>query len=240
MSVFGVFLIALAGADICGKLTFRHWAAVAAGPALLVAGGALCGLRHLGDIVLLAGSALVCVTWVQLGRRVDERGDDYGAPLTALGAGVTGLLILAGWTSPVAGAVAPWLRWVGLDNLDPDRAVLILGVLLVQLVTANQVVRLVLGAVGNLRPAGEPQPSDQLKGGRLLGPLERLLIVGLGLGGQLGAASAVVAAKGIIRFPELSAQRTDGSGIDEVTEYFLVGSFTSWLIAMAGLALTMT
>ena len=27
-------------------------------------------------------------------------------------------------------------------------------------------------------------------------------------------------------------------GIDEVTEYFLVGSFVSWLVALLGLALT--
>ena len=75
-----------------------------------------------------------------------------------------------------------------------------------------------------VRPAGVPQPSDRLKGGRLLGPMERLLIVGLGLGGQFGAASAVIAAKGIIRFPELNAARKEsadsgvptGSGIDEV------------------------
>ena len=69
--------------------------------------------------------------------------------------------------------------------------------------------------------------------------MERLLILSLGVGGQMAAASAVVAAKGIIRFPELSAQknRNGGIGIDEVTEYFLVGSFTSWLLALGGIAL---
>ena len=91
---------------------------------------------------------------------------------------------------------------------------------------------------GAVRPAGEPQPSDRLKGGRLLGPMERLLILGLGLGGQLAAATAVIAAKGIIRFPELNSQRHEGdSGINELTEYFLVGSFASWLLALAGVGL---
>jgi hypothetical protein len=100
--------------------------------------------------------------------------------------------------------------------------------------------RLVLASVGAVKPAGQPQPSDRLKGGRLLGPMERLLILGLGLGGQLAAATAVVAAKSIIRFPELNAQkaRENGDvGIDDVTEYFLVGSFASWTLALAGLAL---
>ena len=113
--------------------------------------------------------------------------------------------------------------------------------------TGNRLVRLVLASVGAVRPTGQPQPSDQLKGGRLLGPMERLLILSLGVGGQVAAASAVVAAKGIIRFPELNAQKRGadnatgiGIGIDEVTEYFLVGSFASWLLALGGMALVLT
>jgi hypothetical protein len=71
--------------------------------------------------------------------------------------------------------------------------------------------------------------------------MERLLILSLGVGGQVAAASAVVAAKGIIRFPELNAQknRNGDVGIDEVTEYFLVGSFTSWLLALGGIGLVL-
>ena len=84
---------------------------------------------------------------------------------------------------------------------------MITGVVLLQLVTGNQLVRLLLGSVGAVKPVGEPQPSDKLKGGRLLGPMERLLIVGLGLAGQLAAATAVVAAKSIIRFPEINAAK---------------------------------
>ena len=89
---------------------------------------------------------------------------------------------------------------------------MVVGVVLLQLVTGNQLVRLVLGSVGAVKPAGEPQPSDKLKGGRLLGPMERLLILGLGLGGQLAAATAVVAAKSIIRFPEINAQKARENG----------------------------
>jgi hypothetical protein len=117
-------------------------------------------------------------------------------------------------------------------------------VVLLQFVTGNQLVRLVLGSVGAVKPEGQPQPSDRLKGGRLLGPMERVLILGLGLAGQLAAATAVVAAKSIIRFPEINAQkaRENGNiGIDfdlgDITEYFLVGSFASWIIALGGLAL---
>lgn len=244
MSVLAVLLIALGIADICSKMTRRRWPPLVAGPLTVVACAALAGLWHLGDIVLLAWSAAVSTAWVYFAANAERTGAHQGRALTVFGAGLAVPLILAGWTSPVGGIVKPWLGWVDLvPGLDPDRAAMILGVLLLQLVTANQLVRLILGAVGAVRPAGQPQPSDRLKGGRLLGPMERLLIVGLGLGGQLGAASAVIAAKGIIRFPELTAQRKDAddpaaSGIDEVTEYFLVGSFASWLVAMAGLVLS--
>ena len=53
--------------------------------------------------------------------------------------------------------------------------------------------------------------------------------------------AAARAAKSIIRFPEINAQkaRENGTiGIDDVTEYFLVGSFASWIVALGGLALT--
>jgi hypothetical protein len=73
--------------------------------------------------------------------------------------------------------------------------------------------------------------------------MERIFILGLGLAGQITAASIVIAAKGLIRFPELQSAKdgttsVKGDGIDEVTEYFLVGSFVSWLVALGSLALT--
>jgi hypothetical protein len=241
MSALAVFLIAVGAADICRRLTDRRWLPVATGPVTVLLCASLGALWHVGDVVLLLVTAALSVLWVLLSARAERTGAHHGPALTVFGLGVAVPLLLAGWASPVGGGIERWLHWVGLGDVSPDRAVMVVGVVALQLVTANQLVRLILGGVGAVRPIGEPQPSDRLKGGRLLGPMERLLIVGLGLGGQLGAASAVVAAKGIIRFPELSAQRKEenGSGIDSVTEYFLVGSFASWLIAMAGLVLAL-
>ncbi len=119
-----------------------------------------------------------------------------------------------------------------LGDLDPEVLVVTSGVLLVQLATANVVVRLVLDAVGV--PASDNEKT--LKGGRLLGPMERLMIVGLGLAGEVTAAGIVVAAKGLLRFPELQRGARPG-GPSDMTEYFLIGSFASWLIALAGVAL---
>jgi hypothetical protein len=78
-----------------------------------------------------------------------------------------------------------------------------------------------------------PQQHDvddvvKLKGGRFIGPIERLFLLVLIMAGQLGVMAAVVAAKGIIRFPEISKD-AEGSK----AEYFLVGSFTSWALVVA-------
>jgi hypothetical protein len=113
-----------------------------------------------------------------------------------------------------------------------DQLVLVLGVTLVQLATANVAVRLVLDAVGVPAATNE----KRLKGGRMLGPMERLFVVGLGVAGQLTAASIVVAAKGLLRFPELQRGAAH-DGPSDITEYFLIGSFSSWLFALGGLGL---
>jgi hypothetical protein len=240
MSALAIFFVAIGITDICRRLTSLRWLPLCCGPVTVLGCALLSGLWHLGDIVLMVLSAAAIVGWVLLCARTERGGAGQVAPLMVFGTTVAVLGGLAGWASPVAGLVGHWLPWVGLTSVDPTHAVLIAGVVLVQLVTGNQLVRLILGSVGAVRPAGEPQPSDRLKGGRLLGPMERLLILGLGLAGQLAAATAVIAAKGIIRFPELNAQRRNGNGgstIDELTEYFLVGSFASWLLALAGVGL---
>ncbi|HET6731237.1 hypothetical protein [Mycobacterium sp.] len=243
MSGLAVMLIAVGIADVCRRLTDRIWVPVAVAPLTVVCCAVLAGLWHLGDIALLVIAAAASVWWVVLCARAERTGEREVTPLVVFGGAAGVLILLSGWGSDVAGLVQRWSGWVGLPGLDevsPNRVLMVVGVVLLQLVTGNQLVRLVLGSVGAVKPAGQPQASDKLKGGRLLGPMERLLIVGLGLAGQLAAATAVVAAKSIVRFPEINAQKArenGGIGIDEVTEYFLVGSFASWILALGGVAL---
>ena len=72
-------------------------------------------------------------------------------------------------------------------------------------------------------------PGEQMPGaGRWIGALERLLIYVLVLIGEPGAAGLVVAAKSILRYPQISERPAE---IDP--EYVLVGSLTSWLIGFA-------
>lgn len=87
------------------------------------------------------------------------------------------------------------------------------------------------------RPVPPPEPHSSLKGGRIIGPLERLFLLTLALTGQFTAIAAVIAAKGIIRFPEISKDESGGSK----AEYFLVGSFASWtLVLVVGLLVALT
>jgi hypothetical protein len=80
--------------------------------------------------------------------------------------------------------------------------------------------------------AAESVPQASLKGGRVIGPLERLLITALALVGAEAVVVALIAAKGIVRFPEISADGRNGSKAEE----FLVGSLVSWTLAGLGAA----
>ena len=257
MTWLAVWLIGVGLADLvragagAGATALRL--AMAAGAAAVAGLAVLTGLTAPVDLVCLAAALVPLVLWVRWSTEAAATGDGHWRALAALAAGGVWLVALSGWASPAGGPFGRWLQWADLPlvgpGASPSHVLLVVGLLLVNLATANVVVRLVLVGVGAMRPVlpldpdGHPQPSDQLRGGRLLGPMERVLIIGLGLAGQLTAAGLVIAAKGLIRFPELQAKRddrtsVDGVGIDAVTEYFLVGSFVSWLVALVSLALT--
>ena len=123
-----------------------------------------------------------------------------------------------------------WLvRWYeGLDigalaHVSVEQFVLGAACVVFLIETANIIVRLMLIGTGPSVIATE----KSLQGGRILGPIERVFILAMALGGHYGALSAVVAAKGILRFPEISRDTAGGSR----AEYVLVGSFVSWALA---------
>lgn len=78
----------------------------------------------------------------------------------------------------------------------------------------------------------QPLAAGEMRGGRIIGPLERWILVALALVGAQGIVAALMAAKGIVRFPEISKNSGDGSKAEE----FLVGSLISWGLAGAGAA----
>ena len=241
MTWVAVLLIGVAVADLAHSVRPAPVVDECLGAAAAVWLGLLAGLTSLVDVLALAVVAAAVVAW---GRTVTRAfgGGRAGVPLGVLGGSLLLAALLSGLASPGGGLVGRWLQWVDLpwlSGLDTERFLLLLAAFLVQLSTGNVVVRLVLAATGTLNPAQHATAADpevRLKGGRLLGPMERVFIVGLGLAGQWTAASIVVAAKGLLRWPELRS--SDGQHmIHRLTEYFLVGSFVSWLVALAALGL---
>ena len=145
-----------------------------------------------------------------------------------------------------------------LGPLTLPGLLLMLGALAYLLESANVVVRAALERE-NIAPAPDPEdeaeeaaeldaeeapevvapepaplpklgPGQVMRGGRLIGPLERAIVFGLTLAAAYPLLAAFIAAKGIVRFPEISR---DGDGGDRA-EYFLVGSMVSWVQALSG------
>ncbi|MEJ1156251.1 hypothetical protein [Microbacterium marmarense] len=124
------------------------------------------------------------------------------------------------------------------EGVGVDLALLVVGVGVFLLESSNVIVRTALRSEDAppreaTQPAATAAAAPTLKGGRLIGPLERILVFALTLAGAYTLLAAVLAAKGIVRFPEISRD-TDTGGR---AEYFLVGSLVSWVIALACAAL---
>jgi hypothetical protein len=241
MTWLAVLLIGAGVADLAHSIRPAPTVNACVGAAGSVAVGLLAGLTDLREVLVLVLVAAVVVAWELSVTRGFGRGPAW-LPLLVLGSALAlGTLFSA--TAPAPdGPLADWLGAVQvpvLAGIGAERFLVVLAAFLVQLSTGNVIVRLVLAATGTVNPAMHGLPDDpelRLKGGRLLGPMERVFILGLGMAGHLTAASIVIAAKGLLRFPELQS-RSEQARIHQLTEYFLVGSFVSWLVALASLVL---
>ena len=200
-------------------------------------------------------AAAAIIGWLLATREGDPgraaRGSGYWA--IALLAGLVLAAFVFGPRLPTpSGPLVAWydaLPYGALAHVDVTTFALAVGGVLFLVETSNVIVRLALrgersaapvapaapAAVAarrwwQARPAPEPvaPPVVELKGGRFIGPLERLFLLALVLGGQFTAIAALVAAKGIVRFPEISKDAAGGSK----AEYFLVGSFASWSLVL--------
>jgi len=236
MAALGIFLLVVGACDLLRAVrdvtsVRRRLTLTSLGVTLLVVAALASGLE--GTEWLGLGSAWVVgfALWT-LGSAAALTGGAAAGAARAVGfAGLAvgvGGSVLGGGVIAVSGAYEP-LGGSLLAGYDRGLLILVAGVVLLQLSTANIAVRMLLDAVGVPASDGE----KQLKGGRLLGPMERLTILLLGIAGSLTAASLVVAAKGLLRFPELQRDARTG-GASDVTEYFLIGSFASWLLALGG------
>lgn len=200
-------------------------------------------------------AVLVAATWTVLSRLRRPRlalGSGTCVLAVAILAAVLGDASTAPSDAPLAQALASGL----LASVVDARALLaVVGAVVFLTLTSNHIVRLVLEAASvtpsepvGATPAGwrvsvlrrpigtveriEPtRAARSLLGGRVLGPLERLLVLASLLAGLPVLAAGLLAAKGVIRFPEISADERGGKKAEE----FLIGTFTS--LAMLVVAL---
>jgi hypothetical protein len=150
----------------------------------------------------------------------------YPWPIVGLGLSVVAILAGSAQLPSPNGWLTEWyasLELQSLQDISFERFALTVGCLVFLVESANIIVRMVLAGTD----AGVMASEQTLKGGRVLGPIERILIFAMALSGQYAALTAIVAAKGILRFPEISR---DVAG--RKAEYVLVGSFVSWAVAL--------
>ena len=240
MSWLAVLLIGFSVADLAHSVKPIRFFPECLGALVALVVGLLAGLTSGRDVIGLLGIAGLVLLWgLSVTWGFGHPGPAW-VPLTVFGMSLAIAIGFSGLAPEAAGPLGRWLDSVTLPvlgDLSADRFLLLVGAFGLQLSTGNVIVRLVLKSTGTIHPAADgSMPSTPLKGGRLLGPLERVFILALALGGQFTAASVVVAAKGLLRFPELSSRR-DQERIHQLTEYFLLGSFVSWLVALGSYVL---
>ncbi len=261
MILVGLALVAIGVADLCagglgGEIASARRAVAATVIALVVA---VIGLSATSTADAPAAAAflvtvlLASLAWsvLRLPRFRTNR------PWLAIVALVAPLSILAASSGSLTAAPAgPAVNWLSalpfpaIAEIGMERLCLTVGTAIALMATANGIVRAVLASAGTLE-----QSENRLRGGRLIGVMERLMIFGLALAGEPTAAALVISAKSILRFPEISrtaqrdedqshqAETSDGESsvqplaVDAVTEYFLLGSLSSWMLALAPIIL---
>ena len=230
MTILAILLLALGVADLARPIDTTARAgelirALTLGAIVIALGVWGTGIEWWWGIALAAGLAAWVVFTPTRGRIL---------PVIGLVLATVGLLAFDGVLPTAHG----WMSNLFLSLrhgplvVDFPHAALGVGAIAFLADTANIVVRVVLQATDSRALGSAPS----LKGGRVLGPLERVFIFAMALSGQFPAISVVVAAKSIIRFPEISKD-THGTK----AEYFLIGSFVSWgLGLLAALLFTLS
>ncbi len=232
MILAGFVLLAIGATDLVRQFVPRRWVGyvVAAAVVLLLGIG---GDALLPALLGLGAGALWA--WSMPDEGPSRAGFWPAVALAALSIGA----VVWGGSRNAAGLIGElWTLRSPFGEVPFDLAVLALGAGVFLLESANLVVRAALDGEHTWRPAevAEPvppviasAPTDQpaadapavsavipadprhgFKGGRLIGPLERVLVMILTLAVAYPVLAAMLAAKGIVRFPEISATGRPG------------------------------
>ena len=239
-----LWLLGVGAADLAAGLSGhpgsrgRLLLSVAVGTAAVAAGLAVVGAELVWALAFLAYFVVTLAVWIWI-------------RLPATWSPARGIAGLFAFLVPLAALIATsvlWehsgrsallAEWLGrapfplLSGASEEAFLLVVGFGFVLLATSNALVRLALAGIG-----WEVHPGVVDSGaGRLIGPLERLLIFGFGMAGQLTAAGFVILAKSLLVFATHAVSRPSAVGVQHewTAERVLAGSFISWTIGFAPL-----
>lgn len=250
MIVAGLALLAVGAADLVRQFAPRRWIGYLTVAVILLLLGSVSDA-----LIPMIAALIVGALWVWC--MPSDRPAPLGFwPAVLLGALSIGAVVWAGARTDAGLIGEIWTLRSPFGDVPFDLAVLALGAGAFLLESANLVVRAALDGEHTWRPAdpapevvapvaatGEEgeiadgaeedatptrDPRSGFKGGRLIGPLERVLVMILTLAAAYPILAAMLAAKGIVRFPEISRDGETGAR----AEYFLVGSLVSWVIGL--------
>lgn len=238
MIYLSCFLVAMGLADLVRARSSKAWVAVA---------GGVLGVAALASLLFVTGASLLAIPIGVALLTAWMLATSLGS-LTIRKITIVSLALLAAACLAIVPAVpggSPAQQWYEqlsypvLDAVPFNRALATVAVVLFLLESANVVVRTMLSLPesSHARPRGglgARRRTDTLRGGRIIGPLERIFLFTLALAGQFTAIGAIVAAKGIVRFPELTKDTSRGAN----AEMFLVGSFSSWALVLLAVLYT--
>ncbi len=217
----------------------RHWGVLFLHAALvLVAHAAVLWPFLSGRLVvgLLGLSVLHLVFDAARARAFGPWGASLGAffvdQILHLGAVFVLWRLVVNWTGGVAAEWSPsvaWLTWYA-------RWSVVAAAYVFNGRGATRIVRGVLERFPRAVPADADGSGNEYEMGRTIGNLERYLALTLVLFNQWAALGLIMAAKSIARFPEFTGQRHK-----DFAEYYLIGTLTSVLVALAsGIVVGMT
>lgn len=247
MIVAGFLLLTVGAVDLVRQFAPRRWIGYLTVAILLLL------LGSVSDALLPMIAALaVGALWVW---SMPDRGRTPMGfwPAVLLGLLCVGAVVWGGARADAGLVGDVWTLRSPFGDISFDLVLLAFGAGVFLLESSNLVVRTALDGEHTWRPTEPPTPTEPLtpptasdavesstgnavaverrggfQGGRLIGPLERTLVLILTLAAAYPVLAAMLAAKGIVRFPEISRDGETGAR----AEYFLVGSLVSWVIAL--------
>lgn len=221
MIIAGLLLFAVGASDLVRQFMPRRWIGYLIAAILLVVLGTVADAIPAAFGAIVAGALWV---WTMPATRRSSAGF---WPAVALAVLCIGAVLWLG-ERPEAGLLTTvWQVDSPIGPVSFDLTVLTIGAAVFLLESGNVIVRAALDGESSWRPQ-EQGAADGFQGGRLIGPLERIIVFVLTLVSAYPLLAAMLAAKGIVRFPEISRDGETGAR----AEYFLVGSLVSWVVAL--------